>query len=64
MDEPSRQARWRLVMGAGAEQWCGGLSGEDQAREGADTSGDPLRLANRKAPDSVTAPVVKRRRRY
>ena len=39
-------------------------AGEDQAHEGADTSGDPLRLANRKAPDSVTAPVVKRRRRY
>lgn len=33
MDEPSRQARWRLVMGSGAEQWCGGLSGEDQARD-------------------------------
>jgi len=28
-----RQARWRLVMGSGAEQLCGGLSGEDQRRD-------------------------------
>lgn len=29
-DSESRQARWRLVMGPGSEQLCGGLSGEDQ----------------------------------
>lgn len=28
-----RQSRWRLVMGAGSEQLCGGLSGEDQKRD-------------------------------
>lgn len=33
MTDSSRQARWRLVMGAGSEQLCGGLSGEDQVRD-------------------------------
>lgn len=33
MTDSNRQARWRLVMGPGSEQLCGGLSGEDQARE-------------------------------
>ncbi len=28
-----RLARWRLVMGKGAEQLCGGLSGEDEVRD-------------------------------
>ncbi|MBS0206196.1 MAG: VWA domain-containing protein [Planctomycetes bacterium] len=28
-----RQSRWRLVMGAGSEQLCGGLSEEDARRE-------------------------------
>jgi Mg-chelatase subunit ChlD len=28
-----RQSRWRLVMGAGSEQLCGGLSDEDQQRD-------------------------------
>lgn len=28
-----RQSRWRLVMGAGSEQLCGGLSAEDQKRD-------------------------------
>lgn len=28
-----RQARWRLVMGAGSEQLCGGLSEEDRRRD-------------------------------
>ncbi len=29
MNDPARQSRWRLVMGAGSEQLCGGLSGEE-----------------------------------
>ena len=29
MNAASRQSRWRLVMGAGSEQLCGGLSGEE-----------------------------------
>jgi len=33
MAESNRQARWRLVMGAGSEQLCGGLGAEDQARD-------------------------------
>jgi Mg-chelatase subunit ChlD len=34
MDESiQRQARWRLVMGAGYEQFCGGLSDEDARRD-------------------------------
>lgn len=33
MSDANRQARWRLVMGAGSEQLCGGLSGEDLARD-------------------------------
>jgi hypothetical protein len=33
MTNPSRQARWRLVMGAGSEQWCGALSGQDAQRD-------------------------------
>ena len=33
MSEWNRQARWRLVMGAGSEQLCGGLNAEDQARD-------------------------------
>ena len=33
MSDANRQARWRLVMGAGSEQLCGGLSGEDQVRD-------------------------------
>jgi Mg-chelatase subunit ChlD len=33
MTDASRQARWRLVMGAGSEQLCGGLSGEDLERD-------------------------------
>jgi Mg-chelatase subunit ChlD len=33
MNDSSRQARWRLVMGAGSEQLCGGLSGEDAQRD-------------------------------
>ncbi len=33
-DDPlQRQSRWRLVMGAGAEQLCGGLSGEEAERD-------------------------------
>jgi Mg-chelatase subunit ChlD len=28
-----RQSRWRLVMGAGSEQLCGGLSEDDQKRD-------------------------------
>ncbi|MDB5344773.1 MAG: domain containing CoxE-like protein [Schlesneria sp.] len=28
-----RQSRWRLVMGAGSEQLCGGLSGDDHKRD-------------------------------
>ena len=32
-DSLQRQSRWRLVMGAGAEQLCGGLSGEDLQRD-------------------------------
>lgn len=35
MTDSNRQARWRLVMGAGSEQLCGGLSGEDQQRDAA-----------------------------
>ncbi len=30
---PQRQARWRLVMGSGSEQLCGGLSREEQRQE-------------------------------
>lgn len=33
MSDSNRQARWRLVMGAGSEQLCGGLSSEDQLRD-------------------------------
>jgi uncharacterized protein with von Willebrand factor type A (vWA) domain len=33
MSESNRQARWRLVMGAGSEQLCGGLGQEDEQRE-------------------------------
>src|SRR4051794_35982728 len=33
MSDADRQARWRLVMGAGSEQLCGGLAGEDLARD-------------------------------
>lgn len=33
MSDASRQARWRLVMGAGSEELCGGLSGEDLQRD-------------------------------
>ncbi|HND52985.1 MAG TPA: hypothetical protein PLV92_11330, partial [Pirellulaceae bacterium] len=33
MSDASRKARWRLVMGAGAEQLCGSLSPEDAERE-------------------------------
>jgi Mg-chelatase subunit ChlD len=33
MADSNRQARWRLVMGAGSEQLCGGLGTEDQARD-------------------------------
>lgn len=33
MSDEHRKARWRLVMGPGSEQLCGGLSGEDQARD-------------------------------
>jgi hypothetical protein len=29
MNDSSRQARWRLVMGAGSEQLCGGLAGQE-----------------------------------
>lgn len=31
--DAGRRARWRLVMGEGAEQLCGGLGPEDQARD-------------------------------
>lgn len=33
MEPTQRQARWRLVMGRGSEDLCGGLSREDEARE-------------------------------
>ena len=33
MNDSHRQARWRLVMGAGSEQLCGGLGGEDLVRD-------------------------------
>src|SRR3954451_24843973 len=33
MSDTNRQARWRLVMGAGSEQLCGGLGGEDLVRD-------------------------------
>ena len=33
MNDDSRKARWRLVLGAGSEEWCGGLSGEDVRRD-------------------------------
>ena len=33
MTDTNRQARWRLVMGAGSEQLCGGLGAEDQRRD-------------------------------
>jgi Mg-chelatase subunit ChlD len=33
MSESNRQARWRLVMGAGSEQLCGGLGKEDEERD-------------------------------
>ena len=32
-DPGRRQARWRLMMGAGSEQLCGALSPEDQAQD-------------------------------
>jgi Mg-chelatase subunit ChlD len=33
MSDPKRMSRWRLVMGEGSEQLCGGLDPEDQARD-------------------------------
>lgn len=33
MSDEQRKSRWRLVMGAGSETLCGGLSAEDQARD-------------------------------
>ena len=33
MSDTHRQARWRLVMGAGSEQHCGDLAGEDLVRD-------------------------------
>lgn len=33
MTDLIRKARWRLVMGAGSEQLCGGLAEEDEARD-------------------------------
>lgn len=33
MADVNRKARWRLVMGAGSEQLCGGLQGEDLRRD-------------------------------
>ncbi|MCU0707144.1 MAG: VWA domain-containing protein [Pirellula sp.] len=33
MSESNRQARWRLVMGSGSEQLCGGLGKEDEERD-------------------------------
>lgn len=33
MTDAHRRARWRLVMGAGSEQLCGGLSAQDAALE-------------------------------
>jgi len=33
MSEPSRQSRWRLVMGPGSEQLCGELGHDDQVRD-------------------------------
>lgn len=33
MSHEQRMARWRLVMGSGSEQMCGGLSAEEQAQD-------------------------------
>ena len=33
MSDPQRMSRWRLVMGEGSEQLCGGLGEEDQIRD-------------------------------
>jgi Mg-chelatase subunit ChlD len=33
MSDRTRLARWRLVMGAGSEQLCGGLEGDDARRD-------------------------------
>lgn len=33
MNHEQRMARWRLVLGAGSEQMCGGLCAADQARD-------------------------------
>ncbi|WP_437193291.1 VWA domain-containing protein [Planctomicrobium sp. SH527] len=33
MSNPQRLGRWRLVMGEGAEELCGGLSGDDECRD-------------------------------
>ena len=33
MSEADRHVRWRLVLGRGAEQLCGGLCGEDEQRD-------------------------------
>ncbi|MEW4564786.1 VWA domain-containing protein [Bremerella sp. JC770] len=33
MSDDHRQSRWRLVMGAGSEELCGQLSGEEQLRD-------------------------------
>lgn len=33
MSREQRMARWRLVMGSGSEQLCGGLSGDDEHRD-------------------------------
>ena len=33
MNERERLARWRLVAGAGSEQLCGGLEGDDARRD-------------------------------
>ena len=33
MSDANRQARWRLVMGAGSEGLCGGLGGQDLVRD-------------------------------
>ena len=41
-----------------------GDAGDDQARKGADTPEVTALRPNRKAPDSVIAPVIERRRRY
>lgn len=33
MSDPKRMSRWRLVMGEGSEQLCGGLGADDQVRD-------------------------------